>query len=69
MALAIMRRPPALPDGGCGGEVITEQESLQDWLPSWEPDSGALEGFVGAPRLPLFISMARRSLRQSRVVF
>ena len=39
--------------GGCGGEVITEQESLQDWLPSWEP-SGALECFVGAPRLPLF---------------
>lgn len=55
MALAIMRWPPALPDGGgCSGEVITEQESLQDWLPSWELASGSLECFVGAPRLPLF---------------
>ena len=53
MALAVMRRAPAPPGGGPGGEVITEQGSLQDCPQSWEPAPQALECFVGP--LPPFV--------------
>lgn len=69
MALAVMRRPPVLPGGGPGGEVVTSRGLHRAGC---SPGGGALKcwgrGRGGAASL-CSGTMARRRSQRGRVAF